>query len=817
MKENFSRKIQQIVKLARDEAIRLDHNYIGSEHLLLAILKQDQDITVEILTNMDVDIEELIKSVEESTQASGGTTMAGRLVITNQVENILRNTYSEAQTLNSDTMGDEHIMLALLKEKEGVAARTLSSFGIDYYSFKNEITNPISTRNNPTRREKKTSKTPALDHFSRDITAKAQMGELDPVIGRDKEIERVAQILSRRKKNNPVLIGEPGVGKTAIAEGLALRIITKKVPRLLQNKRIIDLDLAAIVAGTKYRGQFEERIKIIMQELEHAKDVILFIDELHTLVGAGSASGSLDASNMFKPALARGEIKCIGATTLDDYRKFIEKDGALERRFQKIIVNPPSREETLDILKGLRSRYEDHHKVIYDDRALGMAVELSDRYITDKYLPDKAIDVMDEAGSRVHLRDVIVPPEIIELEKRIDEITQKKVQVVQEQDFEKAAKLRDQEHKVKELLHNAQEIWENDREKERIVVTQDDVADVVAMMTGIPVNRIAESENKKLLSMEEEIKKHIIGQDKAIQIVSAAIRRSRAGLKDPKRPIGSFLFLGPTGVGKTELAKVIAQYLFDNPNALVKIDMSEYMEKFAVSRLIGAPPGYVGYEEGGELTEKIRRQPYSVVLFDEIEKAHHDVFNILLQIFDDGVLTDSFGRRVDFKNTIIIMTSNIGSRNLKNASFGFSKGNTEDEYETIKKRLLDEVKNIFNPEFLNRIDDPIVFRPLAREDVLKIIDIQLETITENLKSSDTTLIFDDQAKEIILENGFKPLFGVRPLRRAIQSLIEDQIAEQMLQGKLSKGAPIYVSGINHKITFSQTEKEVHSFPTPLSN
>jgi len=817
MKENFSKKIQQVVRLAREEAVRLDHNYIGSEHLLLAILKLEQSVTIEILMNMDVEIDELIKSIEESAQASGGTMMVGRLPLTKQAENVLRNAYTEAQNVNSEVIGDEHLFLSLLKEQEGSAAHTLSSYGIDYYNFKNELTNPLTDKSKSSHIDKKSVKTPALDHFSRDITEKARKGELDPVIGRDKEIERVAQILSRRKKNNPVLIGEPGVGKTAIAEGLALRVVARKVPHLLQNKRIIDLDLAAIVAGTKYRGQFEERIKTIMQELEHADDVILFIDELHTLVGAGSASGSLDASNMFKPALARGELQCIGATTLDEYRKFIEKDGALERRFQKVIINPPSREESLDILKGLCPRYEEHHKVKYDDKALWIAVELSDRYITDKYLPDKAIDVMDEAGSRVHLRDVNIPTEILELEKKTEEITHQKEQVVRDQNFEKAAELRDQERKIKDKLKKAQEDWEVIQDKERMVVTEDDVADVVAMMTGIPVNRIAESENKKLLVMEDELKKHIVGQDKAIQTISSAIRRARAGLKDPKRPIGSFLFLGPTGVGKTELAKVIAEYIFDSPNALVKIDMSEYMEKFAVSRLIGAPPGYVGYEEGGELTERIRRQPYSVVLFDEIEKAHRDVFNILLQIFDDGVLTDSYGRRVDFKNTIIIMTSNIGSRHLKNTTIGFSKESLETEYESIKKRLLDETSKIFNPEFMNRIDDPIVFRPLSREDVLQIIDIQLKSITKHLQTNNTTLVFDDLAKEVILENGFKPEFGARPLRRAIQSLIEDPIAEQMLQGKLTKNTPIRISAEDRKIIFLQTEPDERIFASPLNN
>jgi ATP-dependent Clp protease ATP-binding subunit ClpC len=704
-----------------------------------------------------------------------------------------------------------------LKEKEGISYEILNSFGVDYYNFRAEISGNIDEPLSVTKSEKKSSRTPALDHFSRDITEKARANQLDPVIGRDQEIERVAQILSRRKKNNPVLIGEPGVGKTAIAEGLALRIVAKKVPHLLANKRIIDLDLAAIVAGTKYRGQFEERMKTIMQELEQARDVILFIDELHTIVGAGGASGSLDASNMFKPALARGELQCIGATTLDEYRKFIEKDGALERRFQKIIINPPSKEESLEILKGLRERYEAHHHVKYTDEALWTAVELSDRYITDKFLPDKAIDVMDEAGSRVHLRDVIMPEEILEAEKKLEEVRNQKDNAVREQQFEKAADLRDSERRVKKQLAELQQAWEKDGEKQTLLVTAEDIADVVAMMTGIPVNRIAESENQKLLTMEDELRKSIIGQDDAIRVVSSAIRRARAGLKDPRRPIGSFLFLGPTGVGKTEFARVLARFLFPGTDALIKIDMSEYMEKFAVSRLIGAPPGYVGYEEGGELTERVRRQPYSLVLFDEIEKAHRDVFNILLQIFDEGVLTDSFGRRVDFKNTIIIMTSNAGSRSLQSSAFGFSKADPLSEYEAMKKRLLEEIQHVFNPEFLNRIDDPIVFKPLCREDVLAIIDLQLEDIRRNLSVSGTTLEITQEAKELILVQGFKPEFGARPLRRAIQNMIEDPISELILAGTLRRGSKIVVSVTDDKIVFTQPEIEYKISSTKITS
>ncbi len=813
MRESSSRRIQQIVKAARDIATRLNHSYTGAEHLLMALLEDERGIVVETLQRLDVDVGRIQKTLSDALRSIGGTLTIGHLPLTKQVERILRNTYLEAKDLDAESVGAEHLMLALLKEREGTACDILNAQGVDYYNFKAELTGFYDMLDRPAGPERKTARTPALDHFSRDITEKARQGQLDPVIGREREIERVAQILSRRKKNNPVLIGEPGVGKTAIAEGLALRIIQKKVPRLLFNKRIIDLDLAAIVAGTKYRGQFEERMKTIMQELEQAKDVILFIDELHTIVGAGGASGSLDASNMFKPALARGEIQCIGATTLDEYRKYIEKDGALERRFQKVIVNPPSRQETLEILKGLRDRYEAHHHVKYTDEALEACVELSDRYITDKFLPDKAIDVMDEAGSRVHLREIVIPEEIAHLEKRLDEVRTQKENAVKNQQFEQAAELRDTERRLKLELDQAQKRWEGDHSSPPILVTVDDIADVVAIMTGIPVNRIAESESKRLLEMENELRKYIIGQDEVIHTVCSAIRRARAGLKDPRRPIANFLFLGPTGVGKTEMAKVLARFLFPGTDALIKIDMSEYMEKFAVSRLIGAPPGYVGYEEGGELTERVRRQPYSVILFDEIEKAHRDVFNILLQIFDDGVLTDSFGRRVDFKNTIIIMTSNIGSRVIQGGSFGFTKADPTSDYERMKKRILEEIQQIFNPEFLNRIDDPIVFKPLSREDVLQIIDIQLSDIRTNLAASNTTLKITPEVKDLILENGFKPEYGARPLRRAIQTLIEDAISELLLSGKLRRGVPIVAKVHGQQIIFQQPEVE-RSLPAP---
>ena len=807
MKEDFSKLIQQIIKDARDQAIRLGHDYVDSEHLLLAVIHHPQSQIIEILSRFAINIDEVTKDIEDAVQPGGETMQMGHLPLTKRAEQILRNTYYEAQQLNADEITDIHIVLAILKQGDGIAYKVLLTFGIDYNTLKEELVGGEYNRGINHTRKKHPSRTPALDHFSRDVTEKARNGELDPVIGRNKEIERVAQILSRRKKNNPALIGEPGVGKTAIAEGLAIRIIEKKVPRLLYNKRIIDLDLPAIVAGTKYRGQFEERMKAIMQELERSNDIILFIDELHTIVGAGGASGSLDAANMFKPALARGDIQCIGATTLDEYRKVIEKDGALERRFQKIIVDPPQKEETVDILKGLQKRYEEHHRIKYTTQALIAAVELSDRYITDKFLPDKAIDVVDEAGARVHLRNINVPKSITDMEEKADKIKKAKEASVIEQNFEKAAEFRDKERKLRQQIKQSYEQWEKETATSIITVTEDDIADVVAMMTGIPVNRVAKSENKKLLNMEKELKKYIVGQDDVIRTISRAIRRSRAGIKDPKRPIGSFLFMGPTGVGKTELAKVIARFLFDSKDALIKIDMSEYMEKFAVSRLIGAPPGYVGYEEGGELTERVRRHPYAVVLFDEIEKAHTDVFNILLQIFDDGVLTDSFGRKVDFKNTIIIMTTNLGSRNICSGGFGFTKAEPGSDYKIMQKKMIEEARRLFNPEFINRIDDPIVFRSLTREDILKIIDIQLKDVKKNLAHTNTDLIINKTAKEIIFEEGFKPEYGARPLRRAIQTLIEDPIAERLLDGSLIKGRPIEVKVKNKskQLTFRNHE------------
>ncbi len=733
----------------------------------------------------------------------------GNIPFTKRAEKILKMAYVEAEKYKSDIIGTEHLLLALVKEKDGVAAQVLLNFDITYEAVREELDNilrgtPSSKEANPQR-----SKTPALDHFGRDLTELARKNELDPIIGREREIERVAQILSRRKKNNPVLIGEPGVGKTAIAEGLALRIVERKVPRILHNKRVVTLDLGAIVAGTKYRGQFEERMKAIMNELYRAKDVILFIDELHTIVGAGGASGSLDASNMFKPALSRGELQCIGATTLDEYRQYIEKDGALERRFQKIMVDPPSPEETIQILEGLKDRYEQHHKVTYTPEAIAASVKLSERYITDRFLPDKAIDVLDETGARVHLANIVVPKEITKLEDEIKKVRQEKDRVIKNQEFERAAVLRDQEKRLNRKLDAAKRRWKETEDEVIATVTEDDIADVVAMMTGIPVRKVAQSENEKILGMEEELKKRIVGQDEVIHLLCKAIRRTRAGLKDPNRPIGSFIFLGPTGVGKTQLAKELAKYLFEKEDALIRLDMSEFMEKFAVSRLTGAPPGYVGHEEGGQLTEKVRRHPYSVVLFDEIEKAHPDVFNILLQILDDGHLTDGLGRKVDFKNTILIMTSNVGAREIKKAGgFGFSTEEGEIDYAKMQSKIMEEVKRLFNPEFINRVDEIVVFRSLTREHMNQIIDIVVSEVLKKVSDRQIAINLTDSAKDFIAEKGFDPVYGARPLKRVIQKNIEDPIAEQILRGQFTDGSQIRVDKSGEGLEFVEAGRKV---------
>jgi ATP-dependent Clp protease ATP-binding subunit ClpC len=800
MDGNFSDRLQDVIRLSREEALRLGHDYIGTEHLLLGIIREGQGVAVKILRNLDCDLMKLKKAIEDTVRTSGGTLTIGNIPLTKQAEKVLKITQIESKIYKADVIGTEHLLLSLLRDEDNIATQILHQFNVTYDSARSELNAMLSSKNPkdiggaavpPPDKKIERTKTPVLDNFGRDLTKLAIEDKLDPVVGREKEIERVAQILSRRKKNNPVLIGEPGVGKTAIAEGLALRIVQKKVPRILQDKRVVTLDLAGLVAGTKYRGQFEERMKALMNELEKAREVILFIDELHTIVGAGGASGSLDASNMFKPALARGDIQCIGATTLDEYRKFIETDGALDRRFQKVNVEPPSYDETLQILNNIKFKYEEHHHVRYTKDAIDAAVKLSNRYITDRHLPDKAIDVIDEAGSRVHMGNFEAPKEILNLEEEIEKVRQEKASVVKKQDYEEAARLRDKERNLQSDLEIAKREWEAKTRDIVHDVSEEDIATVVAMMTGIPVNRVAQTESEKLLNMSEALKQQIVGQDEAVQKLSKAIRRTRAGLKSPNRPIGSFIFLGPTGVGKTELCKVLARYLFDSENALIRIDMSEYMEKFSLSRLVGAPPGYVGYEEGGQLTEKVRRRPYSVVLFDEIEKAHPDIFSILLQVLDDGMLTDSLGRRVDFKNTIIIMTSNIGARDIKTiGSFGFGGENTEDRYSALKNTVEDAMRRLFNPEFLNRVDEAIVFRNLEKEDILQIIDIELKDLLKNIQESKMEIVLDQTAKNFLVDKGFDPKYGARPLRRAIQKYVEDPLAEEILRGSFKEGAKI---------------------------
>jgi len=816
MEAKFSPRVKDVISYSREEAIRLGHDYIGTEHLLLGLIREGDGKAIKTLKALDIDILRVKKSVEDSIR--GTATNHANLVnipLTKQAEKVLKITYLEAKIFKTDIIGTEHLLLSILRDEDNLASQILSQYGIAYDIFKSAIENNITEVRNemtsdsdedfyreernkpqePVRKGEVKSKTPVLDNFGRDLTKAAEEGKLDPIVGREKEIERVSQILSRRKKNNPVLIGEPGVGKTAIAEGLALRIVQRKVSRVLFNKRVIMLDLASLVAGTKYRGQFEERMKAVMNELEKSPDVILFIDEIHTIVGAGGASGSLDASNMFKPALARGEIQCIGATTLDEYRQYIEKDGALERRFQSVMVNPTSAEETVQILQNIKSKYEDHHSVTYDDEALSACVKLSNRYISDRHLPDKAIDVMDEAGARVHIGNIHVPAKVVDLEKAIEDIKVEKNKVVKSQKYEEAAKLRDKEKHLLEQLETEKAKWEEETKSQRFKVTEDDIAEVIAMMTGVPVKRIAQSEGQRLLSMGTELMGKVIGQNDAITKLSKAIQRTRAGLKNPNKPIGSFVFLGPTGVGKTEMAKVLAKYLFDTEEALVRIDMSEYMEKFAVSRLVGAPPGYIGYEEGGQLTEKIRRKPYAVVLLDEIEKAHPDVFNILLQVLDEGFITDSLGRKIDFRNTIIIMTSNIGSRQLKDfgQGVGFSTPSKSAAADSNAKIVIENaLKRFFSPEFLNRIDDIIVFNSLDKEAISKILDLNMEKLVKRIEELGYGFKITDAAKGFLAEKGFDPDLGARPLARTIQKYVEDAMAEELLKGEATEGAIIEV-------------------------
>ena len=823
MEAKFSPNVKEVIQYSREEAIRLGHGYIGTEHILLGILRLGEGKALVHLRALGIDFLRLKKSVEDNIRDTATRpTNLGNIPLTKQAEKALKVTYLEAKIFKSDIIGTEHLLLSILRDEDNIASQILTQFGVNYDIFKHAIEEnltefpPADTelpemrdefptdspddtfgerRTNDPKKSNPKSKTPVLDNFGRDLTKLAEEGKLDPIIGREKEIERVSQILSRRKKNNPVLIGEPGVGKTAIAEGLALRIIQRKVSRILFDKRVVTLDLASLVAGTKYRGQFEERMKAVMNELEKSRDVILFIDEIHTIVGAGGASGSLDASNMFKPALARGEIQCIGATTLDEYRQYIEKDGALERRFQSVLVEPASADETYQILQNIKDKYEDHHSVTYTDKALDAAVKLSVRFISDRHLPDKAIDVMDEAGARVHLSNIVVPSDIIELEKKIEDIKEEKNRVVKSQRYEEAARLRDKEKSLLEQLDIAKARWEEETKSQRYVVNEESIAEVIAMMTGVPTKRIAQNEGTKLLSMAEDIQKQVIGQDQAVIKLSKAIQRTRAGLKDPNRPIGSFIFLGPTGVGKTELAKSLARYLFDSADSLIRIDMSEFMEKFAVSRLVGAPPGYVGYEEGGMLTEKVRRKPYSVILFDEIEKAHPDVFNILLQVLDEGYITDSLGRKIDFRNTIIIMTSNIGSRQLKDfgAGVGFGTAAKTLASESNSKSVVENaLKRFFSPEFLNRIDDVIVFNQLEKESIGKILELGIDKLVKRIEGVGFKVTLKPAAKEFLVEKGYDKEFGARPLARAIQKYLEDPIAEEILKSGVADGDTLEV-------------------------
>ncbi|MEP7252865.1 MAG: ATP-dependent Clp protease ATP-binding subunit, partial [Ginsengibacter sp.] len=815
MDNNFSAQVKEIISYSREEALRLGNDFIGTEHLVLGLIRDGENTAIKILKAFNVDLYELRKEIELAVKDKTGKNIANinSLPLTKQAEKVIRITVLEAKANKSPLVESEHLMLSILKNKENIATQILNQFDVDYDMFKNELgyvkTDPKAEfqddEGEEFDEERKSysqqraskgsaaqvkSKTPVLDNFGRDITRLAELGTLDPIVGRETEIERVSQILSRRKKNNPILIGEPGVGKTAIVEGLALRIIQRKVSRVLFDKRVVSLDLAALVAGTKYRGQFEERMKAIMNELEKNRDVILFIDEIHTIVGAGGASGSLDASNIFKPALARGELQCIGASTLDEYRMYIEKDGALDRRFQKVMVEQPSVEETIEILTNIKSKYEDYHNVTYNAEAIDACVKLSDRYMTDRLLPDKAIDVLDEVGARVHLKNINVPQEVVELEKKIDDIKHEKNKVVKSQRFEEAASLRDTEKRLQEDLEKAKADWEEESKNRRFPIDEEAIAEVVSMMTGIPVKRMVQAETEKLRRMAVDLTGAVVGQDEAIQKVVKAIQRNRVGLKDPKKPIGTFIFLGPTGVGKTELARALARYMFDSDDALIRIDMSEYMEKFTVSRLIGAPPGYVGYEEGGQLTEKVRRKPYSVILLDEIEKAHPDIYNILLQVLDDGQLTDGLGRKIDFKNTMIIMTSNIGARQLKDFGdgVGFSTASRQMNSEENTKAVIEKaLKRTFSPEFLNRIDDVVIFNNLTQEDIFSIIDILMKGVTKRLQNLGLALELTPEAKTFISEKGFDANFGARPLHRAIQKYLEDPLAEEILNLTIKDG------------------------------
>jgi len=813
---NFTPRAQQVLALARKEADRFNHNYVGTEHLLLGLIKLGQGVAVNVLQKMGLDLETVRMEVEKQVGSGPETKMVGNIPYTPRVKKVLALAGKEAKALNHSYVGTEHILLGLLREGEGVAARVLKSLEVDIERTRNEILKELDPNFTPPESEaeageptsKKDVKTPALRAFGRDLTELAKKNELDPVIGRRNEIERVIQVLCRRTKNNPVLIGEAGVGKTAIAEGLAQEIANGNVPELLRDKRVVTLDLALMVAGTKYRGQFEERIKAVMDEIRRSKNVILFIDELHTIVGAGSAEGAMDASNIIKPALSRGELQCVGATTMNEYRKYIEKDAALERRFQTVKVDAPTVDEAIEILKGLRPKYEAHHKAKLTDEALETAVKFSERYITGRFLPDKAIDVMDEAGARARINAMTRPPDVKEIEKEIEEIRIEKEAAIKAQDFEKAASLRDKEKQTKEKLDTILSKWREEREEKEVIVTGEDMMHIISKVTGVPLQRMEQAETEKLLKMEENLKGKVIGQDEAVTAISKALRRSRADLKDPRRPIGSFIFLGPTGVGKTFLAQKLAEFMFADRDALIQIDMSEYMEKFTASRLIGSPPGYVGYEEGGQLSEAVRRRPYSVVLFDEIEKAHPDVMHLLLQILEDGKITDSLGRKIDFRNTIIIMTSNVGAETLKRQTtmgFGAVKPLGEHEYDAMRDKLMEEAKKTFKPEFINRLDDIIVFHQLTKPDLMKIVDLEVDKVLTRVKAKEVHVELETSAKEFLIEKGYDPTYGARPMRRAVERYLEDPFAEELLRGNVKAGDTVHVSAVEGKLVFKAVE------------
>ncbi len=809
MFNKFTERARKVILLAKEEAKRFNHDYIGTEHILLGLIREGEGVAAAVLQKLGLSPEKIRLEVEKLVQSGPSTMVSGEIPFTPKAKKVIELAMEEARSLGHNYIGTEHLLLGLIREGEGVASQVLMNLGLDLNRVRNEVITLLgSSSPAPAAGTASRTKTPALDAFGRDLTQLAREGKLDPVIGRKEEIERVIQILARRTKNNPVLLGEAGVGKTAIVEGLAQKVIKNDVPEILRDKRVIILDLALMVAGTKYRGQFEERIKAVMDEIRRTENVMLFIDEIHTLVGAGSAEGAIDASNILKPALSRGEIQCIGATTLDEYRKYIEKDAALERRFQTIVVEPPSVSETVEILKGLRDKYEAHHRVKYLDEALEAASKLSDRYIAGRFLPDKAIDLIDEAGSRARLSVLTVPPEVKELEEKIEHIRKEKESAIKGQDFELAASLRDQEREARESLERVKVDWKKSKGEATPVITGEEIAYIVSKWTGIPLIRLEEKETERLLKMEEAIHKRIIGQEVAITAIARAVRRSRAGIKDPRRPIGSFVFLGPTGVGKSLLARALAEFLFGDEDALIQLDMSEYMEKFNVSRLVGAPPGYIGYEEGGQLTERIRRRPYSVVLLDEIEKAHPDVFNILLQVLEEGRLTDSFGRRVDFRNTVLIMTSNLGAEALKKqGSIGFAASSAEVTYEKMRSQLMDEVKRAFKPEFLNRIDEVVVFHPLSQEELVKIVDLEIANVSERLREQGVNIDVDATAKTLLVEKGFDPVYGARPLKRVIQRFLEDPLAEAVIAKRVKSGTVIRVSRKGETLDFEEQPAE----------